>query len=34
VDRLAISTGLDQRRAQAVREGVIEFVEREQQAEG
>jgi N utilization substance protein A len=33
VDRLAISTGLDQRRAQAVREGVIEFIEREQQVE-
>jgi N utilization substance protein A len=31
VDRLAISTGLDQRRAAAVREGVIEFVEHERQ---
>jgi N utilization substance protein A len=34
IDRLAISTGLDQRRAQALCEGVVEFVEREQQAEG
>jgi predicted RecB family nuclease len=31
VDRLAISTGLDQRRAAAVREGVVEFVEHERQ---
>ena len=29
VDRLAISTGLDQRRAALVREGVVQFVEHE-----
>jgi N utilization substance protein A len=31
VDRLALSTGLDQRRAAAVREGVVDYVERERQ---
>jgi hypothetical protein len=29
VDRLAIKTGLDQKRAALIREGVAEFVERE-----
>jgi predicted transcriptional regulator len=29
VDRLAIKTGLDQKRAALVREGVAEYVERE-----